>query len=211
MKVIVLAKEPKPGRVKTRLCPPCSPDQAARLAEAALADTFAAAIASGADEVVAVLDGRPGPWCPPGVRVVNQVDGPFDRRLAAAWDTVGGPAVQIGMDTPQTTAAHLDAAMTELAGSGTDAVLGMANDGGWWIIGLHRADPAVFLDIPMSCSDTGVLQRRRLIDLGLTVRDIEPLTDVDSIDDAMLVGSLAPDTRFARALAAMSLPVGQAS
>ncbi|MEI2654441.1 MAG: DUF2064 domain-containing protein [Microthrixaceae bacterium] len=211
MKVIVLAKEPKPGRVKTRLCPPCSPDQAARLAEAALADTFAAAIASGADEVVAVLDGQPGPWCPPGVRVVNQVDGPFDRRLAAAWDTVGGPAVQIGMDTPQTTAAHLDAAMTELAGSGTDAVLGMANDGGWWIIGLHRADPAVFLDIPMSCSDTGVLQRRRLIDLGLTVRDIEPLTDVDSIDDTMLVGSLAPDTRFARALAAMSLPVGQAS
>ena len=51
MKVIVLAKEPKPGRVKTRLCPPCSPDQAARLAEAALADTFAAAVASGADEV----------------------------------------------------------------------------------------------------------------------------------------------------------------
>ena len=139
--------------------------------------------------------------------VVPQRGNDFGERLANAHHDaacLGYPVLQIGMDTPQTTSAHLDAAMTELAGPGTDAVLGMANDGGWWIIGLHRADPAVFLDIPMSCSDTGVLQRRRLIDLGLAVRDIEPLTDVDSIDDALLVGSLAPDTRFARALAAMS-------
>ena len=68
----MLAKEPAPGRVKTRLCPPCSPVEAALVAAAALADTLDAAVASGADRVVLALDGRPGPWCPPGVVVIGQ-------------------------------------------------------------------------------------------------------------------------------------------
>jgi uncharacterized protein len=91
--LIVLAKEPVPGRVKTRLCPPCSPAEAASLAAAALADTLAAATASGADRVVLALDGRVGPWCPPGVHVVTQGTGGLDRRLATAWSAVPGPAV----------------------------------------------------------------------------------------------------------------------
>lgn len=211
MKVIVMAKEPKPGRVKTRLCPPCSPEQAAHLAEAAIADTLDAALASGADEVVMALDGAPGPWCPPGVRVIAQDDGPFDRRLAAAWGTVGGPAVQIGMDTPQVTADDLDGAMAALDGPGIDAVLGTAPDGGWWIIGLRASDPRVFTGVPMSCHDTGLRQRTRLGDLGLTVATLAELNDVDSIDDAVAVSTLAPNTRFARSFASMDLTTEAAS
>src|SRR4051812_30616875 len=101
--VLVLAKEPVPGRVKTRLCPPFDHEAAARLAEAALADTLEAVAHCGAERRVLALDGRPGWWLPEGFEVIPQVVGPFDRRLAAAWDATGGPGLQIGMDTPQVT------------------------------------------------------------------------------------------------------------
>jgi len=200
MKVIVMAKEPMAGRVKTRLCPPCSPADAAALAEAAIADTLDAALASGCDEVVLALDGQPGSWVPAGARVIAQVEGTFDHRLAAAWDVVGGPAVQIGMDTPQVTASILDSAMALLGTDGVDAVLGDALDGGWWIIGLRDADAQVFANVPMSQPDTGARQRERLATLGLAVADVVPLTDVDTYADAEAVAALAPTTRFARAL-----------
>src|SRR5215510_8302076 len=99
--LIVLAKEPVAGRVKTRLCPPCTPTTAAALAAAALADTLAAGCASGADRVVLALDGEPGDWCPPGVTVVDQGTGSLASRLTAAWQHARGPALLIGMDTPQ--------------------------------------------------------------------------------------------------------------
>ena len=96
MQILVMAKEPVAGRVKTRLCPPCSPEEAAGLAEAALADTLDAALRSGADRVVLALDGSPGPWCPADVTVVPQVEGSFDRRLAAAWETPAVPRCRSG-------------------------------------------------------------------------------------------------------------------
>jgi glycosyltransferase A (GT-A) superfamily protein (DUF2064 family) len=95
-----MAKSPVPGRVKTRLCPPCTAEEAASLAEAALADTLDAVAACGASRHILVLDGVPGPWLPPGFQVVPQTAGGLDRRLAAAWALAGGPGVQIGMDTP---------------------------------------------------------------------------------------------------------------
>ena len=70
--VLVMAKAPVPGRVKTRLCPPCTWDQAAAIAEAALADTLAAVVACRATRKVVALDGEPGPWLPPGVEVISQ-------------------------------------------------------------------------------------------------------------------------------------------
>lgn len=197
MFVLVVAKEPVPGRVKTRLCPPCTPDQAAAIAEAALADTMQAAMACGADEVIVALDGHPGAWLPEGVRTFPQADGPFDRRLASAWAATTGPGVQIGMDTPQLDGPMLDHALETLAEPDIDAVLGPAEDGGWWIIGLPGADDRLFVDIPMSREDTGNLQRRRLGDLGYRVGDLPTLTDVDHFDDARRVATAAPATRFA--------------
>jgi glycosyltransferase A (GT-A) superfamily protein (DUF2064 family) len=198
--LIVLAKEPVPGRVKTRLCPPCSPREAADIAAAALADTLAAALASGADRVVLALDGRPGAWCPPGVAVVSQGGGGLDRRLAAAWAATAGPAVQVGMDTPQVAASDLGAAMAALGEPATDAVLGAADDGGWWAIGLHRPHPLAFDGVPMSRPDTGARQRARLVALGLRVRPLPTRTDVDTWSDAVAVATAAPDTRFADAV-----------
>jgi glycosyltransferase A (GT-A) superfamily protein (DUF2064 family) len=198
--LIVVAKEPQPGRVKTRLCPPCSPADAAAVAAAALADTLDAASASGADRVVLALDGRPGPWCPPGVAVVGQGAGTLDRRLATAWSAVRGAAVQVGMDTPQVTAGDLDAAMAHLVDDDVDAVLGPATDGGWWAIGLLRAHPHAFLGVPTSRPDTGARQLARLASLGLRTRPLPTRTDVDTWDDALEVAAQAPGTRFATAV-----------
>lgn len=197
MDVLVIAKEPVSGRVKTRLCPPCSPVEAARLAEAALVDTLAAARASAARQVVVALDGRPGDWLPPGLRIVSQGSGSFDQRLAHAWRHMTGPAVQIGMDTPQVTPADLDDAFTNLAGSDTDAVLGLAEDGGWWLVGLQRPKPEAFVGVPTSRADTGARQRDRLRRLGLRVRMVGTRRDVDTIEDADAVATAAPWTRFA--------------
>jgi uncharacterized protein len=206
MHVLVMAKEPVPGRVKTRLCPPCSPEEAAALAAAALADTLAAARSSGADRVVLALDGDPGTWCPPGVELIDQASGSLDRRLAEAWQRVGGPGVQIGMDTPQVTGADLDGAMATLVDAGRNATLGLATDGGWWLIGLRRADERVFVGVPMSRPDTGRRQQARLDALGLS-HGVEPVRrDVDRIEDAIEVASEAPSTCFAACL--RSLHVG---
>ncbi|MCA1588385.1 MAG: DUF2064 domain-containing protein [Chloroflexi bacterium] len=190
MDLLVVAKAPVPGRVKTRLCPPLSLVEAAALAEAALAVTLDAAVASGADRVLVALDGRPGPWCPPGVTVVDQGSGPFDRRLAAAWSAVGpGPALQVGMDTPQVGATGLAAALATLAADGIDAVLGPAADGGWWALGLRRPDPSVVLGIPTSRVDTGRRQRARLVARGLRVADLPVARDLDTWDDIMALAS----------------------
>jgi len=200
--LLVLAKEPVAGRVKTRLCPPCTPATAAALAESALADTLAAAVASGADRVVLALDGAAGDWCPPGVTVVGQGTGSLGRRLTTTWRHAPGPALLIGMDTPQLTAGDLDAAMSCLASPGVDAVLGPATDGGWWALGLRRRHPAAFLGVATSRSDTGARQALRLRSLGLAIHLLGEQTDVDTWADAVAVAAAAPATRFAAAVRA---------
>ncbi len=195
-----MAKAPVPGRAKTRLCPPLSFEQAALLAEAALIDTLEAVSRSAAGRRTLVLDGAPGPWLAPGFRVAAQNGNGFDVRLANAFREVRGPAFLVGMDTPQITPALLDDAMRLLMSPGADAVLGSAEDGGWWTIGLRRADPRVFLGVPMSSPSTGRAQRERLRRLGLRCADLPVLRDVDRFEDAQAVAELAPATRFARAL-----------
>lgn len=206
--VLVMAKSPVPGQVKTRLCPPCTPEEAASLAEAALADTLDAVAACGADRRIVALDGAPGPWLPSGFEVVPQVEGSFDVRLAAAWSTAGGPGIQIGMDTPQVTAGLLDDALSAL--DTTSAALGLAPDGGWWAIGLREANREVFLDIPMSTARTGAAQLARLVHLGLDVTELPTLVDLDTIDDLPAVtagGSAIRTAARARTLGVLPMAI----
>jgi uncharacterized protein len=200
--IVVIAKRPQAGRVKTRLTPPCSPEQAARLAGAALADTLAAAARTRrATRRILVLDGAPGAWVPHGFDVLPQRGDGLAARLAAAFEDVAGPAFLVGMDTPQVTPELLDAGLGALDGS--DAVFGAALDGGYWGIGLRRADPAAFLGVPMSEAATGLAQRVRLAELGLRTAVLPPLRDVDTIADAHAVAAEAPGGRFAAMLASI--------
>jgi hypothetical protein len=190
--LLVIAKQPVPGRVKTRLVPPCTHAQAAALAEAALADTLHTAATVPARRRVLVLDGEPGPWLPPGFDVVPQCGGPLDERLAAAFAAVSGPALLIGMDTPQVTRELLT-----VDWQGADAVFGPAADGGFWALGLRVPDPALLRGVPMSTARTGAIQRARLVAAGLRVADLPRLRDVDTAADAVAVALEAPRSRFA--------------
>jgi uncharacterized protein len=201
--LIVIAKAPVPGRVKTRLTPPCTPEQAAALAEAALQDTLAAArAATRAGRRVLVLDGEPGAWAE-GFEVLPQRGAGLEERLAAAFADVGEAAFLVGMDTPQLTPELLDLGLGALA-DGAPASFGAALDGGYWGIGLRAPDPAVFAGVPMSTDDTGAVQLTRLRELGLDPVHLPPLLDVDTIADARLVAAEAPRSRFAAELAAQA-------
>ncbi|MFE7773547.1 DUF2064 domain-containing protein [Streptomyces sp. NPDC057445] len=193
--LMVIAKAPVPGRVKTRLTSRYTPEEAAALAEAALVDTLEAVRATAATRRVLVLDGTPGRWLPSDIEVLPQLArGGLDQRLAAAFAACSGPALLIGMDTPQVTPALLATGL-ELARG--EAVFGPAEDGGFWALGLAESDPALVSGVPMSMPDTGALQRRRLVAAGLTVRDLPVLRDVDTPADARLVADGAPHSRFA--------------
>ncbi len=216
--LLVIAKAPVAGRSKTRLCPPCTPQEAADLAEAALVDTLAAVLASSrATRRVLVLDGEPGPWLPDGFEVVAQRDGGLGDRLAGGFEDAahGGIAASggrapaggflIGMDTPQVTPELLDAGLAAVAAGGS--ALGRTGDGGWWGIGLPAPLPRVFDAVPMSSVFTGDWQAARMRQLGLRPQPLPILRDVDTMVDARIVADEAPGGRFAARLHAIDAGV----
>ncbi|MDT0276549.1 TIGR04282 family arsenosugar biosynthesis glycosyltransferase [Blastococcus goldschmidtiae] len=212
--VLVITKAPVPGRSKTRLTPPCTPDEAAGIAAAAVADTLDAVRAAPVAGRVVALDGEPGALDLAGFAVVPQVEGDLGTRLAAAFaDAMSGsaaPTLLIGMDTPQVTPELLVrcAERLEAGGPGT-AVLGTAPDGGWWALGVHRADgAAVLADVPMSREDTAARTREALEASGLAVLELPELTDIDHFPDALAVAAHCPaDSRTARVVAAVAAAV----
>jgi hypothetical protein len=201
--ILVIAKAPVAGAAKTRLSPPCSDEQAAALAEAALADTLAAVAATECGGRTLVLAGEAGKWLPEGFAVVPQCGGGLGARLAAAFAGVDGAALLVGMDTPQLEPALLSTALARLAAPGADAVLGPAEDGGYWAIGMREPRPEAFDGVPMSSERTAAHQRGRLQELGMAVAELPTLRDVDRWDDAVAVAAAAPGSRFARAVAGL--------
>ncbi|GIG07412.1 TIGR04282 family arsenosugar biosynthesis glycosyltransferase [Catellatospora coxensis] len=198
--LVVIAKAPVPGRVKTRLCPPCTPRQAAAIAAAALADTLATVSAAPARRRTLVVDGdHPAP---PGWTSVGQRGDGLGERLAHAFaDTAlpGVPTVLVGMDTPQLTASLLASAVDAL--DAADAALGPAEDGGWWILALRDpAHAAALTAVPMSTADTGALTLAALHGLGLRTARLAALRDVDTAADARTVAAEHPHGRFAAAV-----------
>ena len=126
----------------------------------------------------------------------------LDERLAAAFTDTHrlrpDPIVLIGMDTPQITPALLHEAGAALERH--DAVYGPAADGGYWLLGLRRPDPALILGVPMSHPETGKQQLDRLTRAGLNVHHLPELTDIDTAADATTVAAQAPKSSFAAKL-----------
>jgi rSAM/selenodomain-associated transferase 1 len=205
--IMVIAKEPVPGRVKTRLTPPYSPAEAAEVAEAALVDTLAAVASASVTRRILALAGTPGRWLPPGFDVIGQRGGGLDERiawaLADARATCPAPLVLIGMDTPQVTPALLAQAAEPLVSGTADATFGPAEDGGFWLLGLRAVDPALVLGVPMSRSDTGSLQLARLRQAGLRVRLLPELADVDTAGEAERIAAATPGSAFATCVKAL--------
>lgn len=202
--VLIVAKAPVAGLAKTRLAATIGAERAADVAAAALLDTLdAAADAPVAARVVAMTGELDAAARSAELRsrladftVIEQRGDGFAARLvnahadaAAAAD--GLPVLQLGMDTPQVTAALIAECGRSLCGA--DAVLGMALDGGWWVLGLH--DPATaecLLEVPMSQSDTGAVTLDALRHTGLDVQLVQELADVDTIADVDAVQQACP-------------------
>lgn len=207
---LVVAKAPVAGRVKTRLGAEIGMDRAAELAAAALLDTLEACAtalstrflaldgeldrAVRGDEIRAALAG----WT-----VISQRGNGLGARLRHAHEDVaalaGEPVLQIGMDTPQASAEMLRHVAVRLTAP-SDAILGQACDGGWWLLGV--GDPRLVRhldDIPMSTPETGARTQQMLFDAGAEVFAAAELRDVDTRADAEVVAALAPTTRFAEA------------
>jgi len=211
-RVLVVAKAPVAGRVKTRLGAEIGMASAADLAAASLLDTMAACRdAFGPDACLLSLSGDFADSvrgdeltrAADGWSVGRQRGSTFAERLANAHLDVppGGPVVQVGMDTPQL----MPALLVEVAAAtgDHDAVLGPAEDGGWWVLALRRPTAARSLhDVPMSTPTTYDDTRRALVGEGLDVVATTTLRDVDTAADAEAVAAAVPGSHFARAWAA---------
>lgn len=211
--LLVVAKAPVPGFAKTRLCPPVTPAEAAEIAAAALLDTLDVVAATpGAVPVVAATGEFAGAarsaelaHALRPLTVIRQRGEGFAQRLANAHQdaaSLGLPVLQIGMDTPQVTP-DLLANAAALLTSAEEAVLGPAEDGGWWALGLgNPAAASALAHVPMSRTDTGERTLHALTEAGLRTTELDQLSDVDTMADAQRVAS-ACGGRFAKAVAAV--------
>ena len=215
MTVLVVTKAPEPGQVKTRLAAALGDRLAADIAAAALLDTLdAVAAAPVATRVVAVMDDLDAAVGAAEIRrrlesftVIPQRGDNFADRLANAHADAadGHPVLQIGMDTPQVTAELLTDCARQLLVA--PAVLGMAHDGGWWVLGVQTPTIAECLRaVPMSRPDTGELTLKALRDNGIDAMPVQPLADFDVLEDVAGVrDACAPASRVARVTRAAGL------
>ncbi len=193
-----MAKTPRAGRSKTRLCPPLNPDQAARMAAAFLRDvTDNIAVAAKTLPIDGWVAYAPAGdehlfegMLAPGTQLLLAdgvgEDAPdvtgFGRCLLQATrkllDMGYAGACVLNADSPTLPAAHLTELADKLLG-GTDAVLGAAEDGGYYVLGLRTAHPRMFADIAWSSSEVAAQTRARAGDLGITLAELPVWYDVD--------------------------------
>jgi uncharacterized protein len=208
--LIVLAKQPRPGFVKTRLTPPLSPTEAAQVAAACLRDTLDVVSRTPARRRLLVFAGDADGWAPDGWDVVAQPTGGLDERICAAFDAAGrGSALLVGMDTPQLQPAQL----LRFDPENHEAALGLARDGGFWALGLRdaRRARAAVRGVPMSTVSTGAHQYARLQAEGLQVTLLDTLVDIDTVAELESVLRDAPLGRFRQVgTALLAQPVGRA-
>lgn len=184
--VVVLAKVPQPGRVKTRLVPAVGEDGATALAEAMLGDTLEALealalsvarlwVASGS--LAAARARVPAHWI-----VRPQAEGDLGARMGEAWRIAAAERVVIvGADAPSMSAARVEAALTALGSA--DVVVGPTLDGGYDLLGLKRREAAVLDDMPWSTAELLTVTRARAQSAGLVLAELEPGFDVDTGED----------------------------
>ena len=190
-RILIFAKAPVPGSVKTRLLPVLSPEGAAALYRELLETTVSTVCSS----ALAGVD----LWCAPdtlhpvfrslektrGVALFRQSGGDLGSRMAWAATRALASAdsvLLIGGDCPELDPDYLETALRWLA-EGDDAVLGPAEDGGYVLIGLRRNNPRLFEDIPWGGDRVLELTRERLRELGWRWRELTPLWDLDRPED----------------------------
>lgn len=201
VRIVIFAKAPVPGRVKTRLIPALGAAGAAELAARMLDRALQQALAAGVGPVELCMSPAPDApeWArirlPAGIQVSDQGEGDLGTRMAcpAQRAIARGEAVLLtGTDCPDLTAARLRVAAAQLAGH--DAVLHRAEDGGYPLLGLRAFDATLFQNMPWSTPAVADLTLERITALGWTVWVGDTLRDIDEPAD-LVHGSAVPGFR----------------
>lgn len=189
--LVIFAKAPVPGHVKTRLCPPLTPDEAASLHGSLVLDMLERTGKRG--EYIRLLACAPSKDHPFfktvggrfGITLLNQLGDDLGSRMAKAFDFAfdqGHHQVMlIGTDIPYLTISTIQQAIHLL--SHHDLVLGPTFDGGYYLIGMKRSYPELFLSIPWSSSDVLSFTQRNAQHLGLSVGLLNMERDLDTFED----------------------------
>jgi hypothetical protein len=197
VRIVIFAKAPVPGRVKTRLISALGEAGAAHLAERMLEQALQQALAAAVGPVELCMSPAPdapewvGIPLPAGIETSGQGEGDLGARMARAAQraTARGEAVLLtGTDCPDLTAERLRVAAARLAGH--DAVLHRAEDGGYPLLGLRAFDASLFQAMPWSTPGVADLTLQRLADLGWTVWVGDTLRDIDEPADLIHAGAI---------------------
>ena len=196
----IMVKAPEPGRVKTRLCPPLSPDDAAELYRCFLLDKIAQARGvAGAERVLAYAPAQAAAVfepLAPGFTLLAQRGIDLTERLVAVCDELFrngcDAAIVIDSDTPTLPTERLERAVAVMKEGGYDLVLGPSEDGGYYLIGLRRPHPELFEGMRWSTPTVLKETLRRAHALGLSSTNLSAWYDVDTPADlARLQADLA--------------------
>jgi len=184
--VCVFAKPPVPGQVKTRLAAQIGENRAAELARAFLQDTWTVASSiADINPVLATTGGAAADFGLPGdPEIWFQGEGDLGKRLERILTRGLAEAdfvIAIGADNPGLPAGRLAQAAQALSKS--DAVLGPADDGGFYLIALRRCPPRLFEGLPWSAPTTFLAMKERLEALSMTLHILERWFDIDRVDD----------------------------
>lgn len=192
--LIIFAKEPAPGQVKTRLSPPLPPALTAELYHCFLKDVLAEM--AGLPGIDTALAHDPpfardffASLAPPGVKLVAQAGAGLGHRLseAVAWGFAQGhPAVLLrNSDSPDLPGAYVREGREVLLRGRADVVLGPCPDGGYYLVGLSRPCPELFHDIAWSTAAVLPQTLARAEHLGLTVHLLPLWPDIDTFDELL--------------------------
>ncbi|WP_323751119.1 TIGR04282 family arsenosugar biosynthesis glycosyltransferase [Marinobacter sp.] len=190
IRIIIMAKEPQPGRAKTRLIPALGEVEAAALADRLFHRALQQALAANLGPVDLCI--TPDPTAPywrelPDVencRQFLQVNGDLGARMSAAARNgldQGSAVLIMGTDCPDLDAERLKDMAESLQNH--DCCLCPVTDGGYALIGLRQFSDTLFSDIPWSTAHVAPITRDRLKTLGWSCYESEPLSDVDEPDD----------------------------
>ncbi|WP_447969685.1 TIGR04282 family arsenosugar biosynthesis glycosyltransferase [Nitrospira sp. M1] len=201
--LIVFAKSPVPGSVKTRLCPPLTPDEAATLHGSLVMDTLERTKnLQGVDRILACAPSQQHPFfqavsARQHIALWEQIpDDDLGARMAHAFSEAFTKnytnAVMIGSDLPTISSEIIQQAVQGLRKH--DVVIGPSHDGGYYLIGLKKPNPELFFDIPWSTHQVTALTKQKASDLGLSLTLLPVQRDLDTIEDLQFYIKESPNS-----------------
>lgn len=196
--IVVFARAPILGQVKTRLASETGQARALEIYRALTEHVLAAVQRVGARVIVAYTPADAGPvmraWLGASVTHEPQADGDLGTRMAAAFASRVADGAErvviVGTDCPTMTRETITAALTAL--DDADVAFGPALDGGYYLIAARALHDTLFRDVPWSSASTLDVSLARARDAGLRVTLLTPMRDIDTIEDWRAHGERLP-------------------